>query len=221
METAPESGNISQGIPRTPRASGQFRDAKALFKSASTAGTTSRRSGPGRTYLAQIDVSLRAVGRETLTRLGNSRATASVILLLLLLDSALQARTRVASPILYLSAGHRFVVTTCLLSPCLSVSTRLLPFPRPTSTTPLPLKHGLGTQMCPTFAWLSWSGLAGHAARSSQVSHASRILSMYTSFLCRGIGLVTCRLRPVCLSLLGSSNVAWSSAMLSCTAGQG
>lgn len=52
-----------------------------------------------------------SVGMETLTGLGNSRATAAVTLLLLLLYSALQARTRVPSPILYLSVGHRTMVT--------------------------------------------------------------------------------------------------------------
>ena len=82
METAPESGNVSQGTPRTPRASKQFRDGKALLSPPQQPPQTRRRSGPGRTYLAQIDVSLRAVGRETLTRLGNSRATAAVTLLL-------------------------------------------------------------------------------------------------------------------------------------------
>lgn len=113
METAPESGNVSQGTPRRPRDSGRFWDGKALLKSVSTASTTRMRSGPGRTYLAQIDVSLRAVGRETLTRLGNSRATAAVTLLLLLLCPAPAARTKVPP----LSVARRLSSrASCLLS---------------------------------------------------------------------------------------------------------
>lgn len=160
METAPESGNVSQGTPRTPRASGQFRDGKALQ---SPPRQLAQRAGvldQGGTYLAQIDVSLRAVGRETLTRLGNSRATAAVTLFLLLLYSAPQARTKVPSPILCLSVGHHLVLTACLLSPCW-VSARVSShFPVPHPPSPPAAQAWLGTQMYPTFAWLSWSGRA-------------------------------------------------------------
>lgn len=191
---------------------------KHCFESASTASTTRRRSGPGRTYLAQIDVSLRAVGRETLTRLGNSRATTAVTLLLLLYSGP-PARTKVLSPILCSLIGHRLVQTACLVSPLLGVSTRLLSPPRPASPVPLPLEHGWGTQCI--LLLRGCQGVAGHTAQSSQDLHASRILSMYISSA-RGIG--PCHLSSSMgrLSLLAaSSNVAWPSAMLSCTAGQG
>jgi hypothetical protein len=207
------------GDPENPQGFWTISGWQSTVKSVSTASTTRRRSGPGRTYLAQIDVSLRAVGRETLTRLGNSRATAAVTLLLLLLYSAPQARTKVPSPILCLSVGHHPVLTACLLSPCW-VSARVSShFPVPHLTVPLPLEDGWGHKC--TLLLRGCHGLAGHTARSSQDSHASRILSMYS----RTLPLPwyrPCHLSSEArLSLLGSSNVAWSSALLSCTAGQG
>lgn len=166
-----------RGPRERPGLLNNFGMAKHCFKSASTASTMRRRSGPGRTYLAQIDVSLRAVGRETLTRLGNSRATAAVTLLLLLLYSAPPARTRVPSPILCPSVGRRLVQTACLLSPCW-VSARVCSHPpRPTPPVSLPLEHGWWTQSA--LLLRGCQGMAGHTARSSQDSHASRILSMY------------------------------------------
>lgn len=168
-----------RGPRERPGLLNNFGMATHCFKSASTASRTRRRSGPGRTYLAQIDVSLRAVGRETLTRLGNSRATAAVTLLLLLLYSASPARTRVPSPILCPPVGHRFVQTACLLSPCW-VSARVCSH-CPPSHIPYPpaARAWLGTQC--TLLLRGCQGMAGHTARSRQDSHASRILSTYTS----------------------------------------
>lgn len=182
-----------RGPRERPGLLNNFGMATHCFKSASTASTTRRRSGPGRTYLAQIDVSLRAVGRETLTRLGNSRATAAVTLLLLLLYSASPARTRVRSPILCPLVGRCLVQTACLLSPCW-VSARVCSHSPPFVPHPLsPCRSSMaGDTMYPTFAWLSGYGSApGHTARSSQDSHASRILSTYTcSALVSGLSLV-------------------------------
>lgn len=139
---------------------------KHCFKSVSTASTTRRRSGPGRTYLAQIDVSLRAVGRETLTLLGNSRATAAVTLLLLLLYSAPAARTK--SPPLSIarrSSSH----ANCLLSSCW-VSARVCSHSPVAPPSP---PAWLGIFLYSTLAWLSGSGSAYRHSR--QYSHASRI----------------------------------------------
>ena len=130
---------------------------KHCFEPASTASTTRRRSGPGRTYLAQIDVSLRAVGRETLTRLGNSRATAAVTLLLLLYSGP-PARTKVLSPILLPFDRSSSCANSLFGLSVLGVSTRLLTSPSPASPVPLPLEHGWGTQMYPPLAWLSRYG---------------------------------------------------------------
>lgn len=148
-----------RGPRERPGLLNNFGMAKHCFKSASTASTMRRRSGPGRTYLAQIDVSLRAVGRETLTPLGNSRATAAVTLLLLLY-SAPPARTKVPSPILCSSDGHRLVQTACLLSPCW-VSARVCARIPPSHIHPPCRSSMAGGHNVPyigTLAWLSGYG---------------------------------------------------------------
>lgn len=207
-----------RGPRERPGLLNNFGMATHCFKSASTTSTTRRRSGPGRTYLAQINVSLRAVGRETLTRLGNSRATAAVTLLLLLLYAASPARTKVPSPILCPLAGRCLVQTACLLSPCW-VSARVCshPPPRPTSPIRLPLEHGWRHNV-PYFcvAVRVWQGIPPDLVKTrTQAASSLRThpLPWYRP----------CHLSSEArLSLLGlSSNVAWSSAMLSCTAGQG
>ena len=182
-----------RGPRERPGLLNNFGMAKHCFKSASTASTTRRRSGPGRTYLAQIDVSLRAVGRETLTRLGNSRATAAVTLLLLLLCSNPPARTKVTSPNLS-PVGRSSSRANSLLSPR-RVSARVCAqSPRPTCPVPPAARARLGAQC--SLLLRGCQGLAGHTARSSQDSHASRMLVMYTSYAVI-LTFVTCRLRPV------------------------
>lgn len=191
---------------------------KHCFKSASTASTERRRSGPGRTYLAQIDVSLRAVGRQTLTRLGNSRATAAVTLLLLLLCSAPPARTKVLSPILCPSVGRRLVQTALLVVSVLGVSTRLLALP-PVPHPPFPCRPNMaGGHKVPysCVAVRVWQGIPPDLVKTRTQAASSPCtfpLPWYRP----------CHLSSESrLSLLGvSSNVAWSSVMLSCTAGQG
>lgn len=133
-----------RGPRERPGLLNNFGMAKHCFKSALTASTSRRRSGPGRTYLAQIDVSLRAVGRETLTRLGNSRATAAVtLLLLLLLCSPPPARTKVPSPNLS-PVGRSSSRANSLLSPRWVSARVCLHSPVPHAPYPLPLEHGWG-----------------------------------------------------------------------------
>lgn len=207
-----------RGPRERPGLLNNFGMATHCFKSASTTSTTRRRSGPGRTYLAQINVSLRAVGRETLTRLGNSRATAAVTLLLLLLYAASPARTKVPSPILCPPAGRCLVQTACLLSPCW-VSARVCSHsplvPHPLSACPSSMA---GDTMYPTFAWLS--GYGQGIPPDLVKTRTQAAFSLRTNPL---PWYRPCHLSSEArLSLLGlSSNVAWSSAMLSCTAGQG